>query len=285
MSVPRPEAQARRRSPHPRRPPLGLQQRGRHRRDAADAVRAGRRRAGPFRPRPVPRPRLRQSARADLRAHRRARSRPAARPLAARASAERGAGAARAAVSRAVLPAGVRRVRRAAGPGARPLRRRGRRADRHARAWRLRAEVEAAVAQGGRTRRPSSGRTTPARASSNSWPPWRVSWRASGRLPAEIAVREQGVDFVAPLRDGQKTGWFYDQTANRARLRALPAGRRARAGRVQLRGRLGRHRAQGRRGQRHLRGFLRHRARLRRRAMRAPTASTSSTIKAMPSTR
>lgn len=48
-----------------------------------------------------------------------------------------------------------------------------------------------------------------------------------GPIPAEIAVREQGVDFVAPLADGQKTGWFYDQAANRERLRRyLPAGAR-----------------------------------------------------------
>jgi 23S rRNA (cytosine1962-C5)-methyltransferase len=45
--------------------------------------------------------------------------------------------------------------------------------------------------------------------------------------PVEIAVREQGIDYVAPLADGQKTGWFYDQTANRERLRRyLPAGAR-----------------------------------------------------------
>ncbi len=37
--------------------------------------------------------------------------------------------------------------------------------------------------------------------------------------PNEVMVREQGLDFVAPLADGQKTGWFYDQTANRERLR------------------------------------------------------------------
>jgi len=51
---------------------------------------------------------------------------------------------------------------------------------------------------------------------------------ASGKeIPAEISVREQGVDFVAPLAEGQKTGWFYDQTANRERLhRYLPAGAR-----------------------------------------------------------
>jgi 23S rRNA (cytosine1962-C5)-methyltransferase len=48
-----------------------------------------------------------------------------------------------------------------------------------------------------------------------------------GAIPAEISVREQGVDFVAPLADGQKTGWFYDQAANRERLRRyLPAGAR-----------------------------------------------------------
>jgi 23S rRNA (cytosine1962-C5)-methyltransferase len=45
--------------------------------------------------------------------------------------------------------------------------------------------------------------------------------------PAEIRVREQGIDYVAPLADGQKTGWFYDQTANRERLRRyLPPGAR-----------------------------------------------------------
>jgi 23S rRNA (cytosine1962-C5)-methyltransferase len=46
-------------------------------------------------------------------------------------------------------------------------------------------------------------------------------------LPGEISIREQGVDFVAPLADGQKTGWFYDQAANRERLRRyLPPGAR-----------------------------------------------------------
>jgi len=45
--------------------------------------------------------------------------------------------------------------------------------------------------------------------------------------PAEVTVREQGLGFVAPLADGQKTGWFYDQAANRERLRRyLPAGAR-----------------------------------------------------------
>ncbi len=41
---------------------------------------------------------------------------------------------------------------------------------------------------------------------------------AFGAVPDEVAVMEAGLRFVAPLRSGQKTGWFYDQTANRARL-------------------------------------------------------------------
>jgi len=54
-----------------------------------------------------------------------------------------------------------------------------------------------------------------------------VSMATGGEVPAEIYVREQGVDFVAPLADGQKTGWFYDQAANRERLRRyLPANAR-----------------------------------------------------------
>jgi 23S rRNA (cytosine1962-C5)-methyltransferase len=54
-----------------------------------------------------------------------------------------------------------------------------------------------------------------------------VSAAHSAPIPAEITVREQGVEFVAPLAQGQKTGWFYDQAANRERLRRyLPAGAR-----------------------------------------------------------
>jgi len=54
-----------------------------------------------------------------------------------------------------------------------------------------------------------------------------VSLAGEGEIPADISVREQGVDFIAPLADGQKTGWFYDQAANRERLRRyLPAGAR-----------------------------------------------------------
>jgi 23S rRNA (cytosine1962-C5)-methyltransferase len=39
-----------------------------------------------------------------------------------------------------------------------------------------------------------------------------------GEVPAEIEVVEAGLNFRAPLAGGQKTGWFYDQSANRARL-------------------------------------------------------------------
>jgi len=57
--------------------------------------------------------------------------------------------------------------------------------------------------------------------------PLGVMAAGAGELPAEITVREQGVEFVAPLAEGQKTGWFYDQTANRERLRRyLPTGAR-----------------------------------------------------------
>ena len=48
-----------------------------------------------------------------------------------------------------------------------------------------------------------------------------------GTVPDEVEVVEGGLRFTAPLRAGQKTGWFYDQTANRARLtRYLWAGAR-----------------------------------------------------------
>ena len=53
------------------------------------------------------------------------------------------------------------------------------------------------------------------------------SGAAFGEAGAQLRVREAGIDFTAPLADGQKTGWFYDQAANRALLgRFLPAGAR-----------------------------------------------------------
>ncbi|MGH8324718.1 MAG: class I SAM-dependent rRNA methyltransferase, partial [Steroidobacteraceae bacterium] len=50
---------------------------------------------------------------------------------------------------------------------------------------------------------------------------------AFGSVPEQIEVVESGLHFRAPLADGQKTGWFYDQTANRQRLiRHLSPGAR-----------------------------------------------------------
>jgi 23S rRNA (cytosine1962-C5)-methyltransferase len=45
-----------------------------------------------------------------------------------------------------------------------------------------------------------------------------VAEAAFGEIPAEITAIEAGLRFTAPLMQGQKTGWFYDQTHNRARL-------------------------------------------------------------------
>ena len=41
---------------------------------------------------------------------------------------------------------------------------------------------------------------------------------AFGEVPEEITAVESGRRFQAPLAQGQKTGWFYDQSHNRARL-------------------------------------------------------------------
>ena len=130
----RSEAQARRRSPHPCRPSLGLQQRGRHRRDAADAVAAGRASCA------VHSDRDQFLGHAYVNPHALICARivgrdpgSAARPLAHRASAERRARVARAAEPRAVLPSRFRRIGPAARPRARPLRRCRRRPDRHRR--------------------------------------------------------------------------------------------------------------------------------------------------------
>ena len=42
---------------------------------------------------------------------------------------------------------------------------------------------------------------------------------AVGKLDGPVTVIEEGLSFSAPLAEGQKTGWFFDQSANR---RALP---------------------------------------------------------------
>ena len=47
----------------------------------------------------------------------------------------------------------------------------------------------------------------------------RQSAAAFGPVPAELAVQEGALRFQVPLVAGQKTGWFFDQTENRERLR------------------------------------------------------------------
>lgn len=47
-----------------------------------------------------------------------------------------------------------------------------------------------------------------------------------GELPAEVLLSENGVDYYAPLEEGQKTGWFYDHRAARRRILPLVAGTR-----------------------------------------------------------
>lgn len=46
-----------------------------------------------------------------------------------------------------------------------------------------------------------------------------------GEVPDMVAIEEAGVRFEIPVRTGQKTGWFYDQRANRDRLAGYVAGR------------------------------------------------------------
>ncbi|MBN8411859.1 class I SAM-dependent rRNA methyltransferase [Halomonas denitrificans] len=47
-----------------------------------------------------------------------------------------------------------------------------------------------------------------------------------GALPDQVLLEENGVQFIAPVMDGQKTGWFYDHRVNRAWLNQQVAGKR-----------------------------------------------------------
>lgn len=49
---------------------------------------------------------------------------------------------------------------------------------------------------------------------------------ASGAVPGEVELEENGCRFATSLFEGQKTGWFYDQAANRGRLLSWVEGRR-----------------------------------------------------------
>lgn len=49
---------------------------------------------------------------------------------------------------------------------------------------------------------------------------------AYGEVPEQLALIENGVKFETHVRDGQKTGWFYDHRDARARLNGLVTGKR-----------------------------------------------------------
>lgn len=49
---------------------------------------------------------------------------------------------------------------------------------------------------------------------------------ALGEAPEHLEVREQGLSFVISPLGGQKTGWYFDQAENRARLARFGVGRR-----------------------------------------------------------
>ncbi len=49
---------------------------------------------------------------------------------------------------------------------------------------------------------------------------------AFGEVPKTVTLDEQGLSFSVPLFDGQKTGWFYDQSANRHSLAKYVQGMR-----------------------------------------------------------
>lgn len=47
-----------------------------------------------------------------------------------------------------------------------------------------------------------------------------------GEVPDLVELVENGTRFLAPVKTGQKTGWFYDHRANRAQLARLCPGKR-----------------------------------------------------------
>jgi len=49
---------------------------------------------------------------------------------------------------------------------------------------------------------------------------------AQGDVPKLVPLIENGVNFLAPVWDGQKTGWFYDHRLNRRRVQKLAQGKR-----------------------------------------------------------
>lgn len=47
-----------------------------------------------------------------------------------------------------------------------------------------------------------------------------------GEVPETVVLEENGARFEVNLREGQKTGWYYDHRMNRARMQAYVQGRR-----------------------------------------------------------
>ncbi len=47
-----------------------------------------------------------------------------------------------------------------------------------------------------------------------------------GEVPEQVQLQDAGVDYMAPVVSGQKTGWYYDQRMNRQMLAGLVRGRR-----------------------------------------------------------
>lgn len=49
---------------------------------------------------------------------------------------------------------------------------------------------------------------------------------AYGEVPELVQLEENGTDLLAPVHNGQKTGWFYDHRLNRARMQQHVAGKK-----------------------------------------------------------
>ncbi len=47
-----------------------------------------------------------------------------------------------------------------------------------------------------------------------------------GEVPEKVLITENGTEFLVPIFEGQKTGWFYDHRDNRAKIAALSQGKR-----------------------------------------------------------
>ena len=133
--------------------------------------------------------------------------------------------AARAAVRRALLPPGPCRGRRPAGPGGRPLRRHAGGRSSTPPAWRRSSRrSSAALDEVVRPRNIVARNDAPSAAARG--PDARRSRRSRASCRTRLELVENGLTFVADPGGGQKTGWFYDQRANRRF--AAPVSRAAR---------------------------------------------------------